>query len=124
MESKLDKKKIEAKLKKYSSDINFKTIEHHTLNKSPSKNVPSFQTGSLRFHKYLSYSYLIILDSHPTSSTTSHKPKPRKPSPSAMAVKLTSRENNLFNQPDIRCYHLLISKNYKENQGLPLASVD
>lgn len=54
MQSKLDKKKIEAKLKKYSSDIKFKTIEQHTLNKSPSKNVPSFQTGSLRFLKHLS----------------------------------------------------------------------
>lgn len=55
MESKLDQKKIEVKLKKYSSDIKFKTIEQHVLNKSPSKNVPSFKTGSLRFHKHLSY---------------------------------------------------------------------
>ncbi len=58
MESKLNKTKIEAKLKKYSSDTKFHTIQSHSLNKSPTKNVPSFHTGSLRFIKPSSYIFI------------------------------------------------------------------
>ena len=48
MENKLKSTSIRIKLQKYSSESKFKSIQHHSLNKSPTKNVPSFKTGSLR----------------------------------------------------------------------------